>query len=288
MTREEAIERFNGIINAMSISIAQSKFYPSKAELDELCDMAIEALSKPINCIKCKHYYETEDDTGVHGHCRMDTAHTDLISRADAIDAVAEEWLSEASAESPYVNDYDIDKYRELAEDLFNDIPSAEYSKPLQTTLNDDLVSKADVIDAVCRTRCGDKAKGCPAHSCLVIEEFDALPSAELVLQTPQTYGKSINPSNAEVVEDLISRADAIALFYPDTQYWGDDIDNKLLSLPSADAVDVVRCKDCKHHEKFCFDDSKLLCWVHDIDIVVSPTDYCSYAERRAESEVKE
>ena len=45
MTREEAIQRFNGIINAMSISIAQSKFYPSKAELDELCDMAIEALS---------------------------------------------------------------------------------------------------------------------------------------------------------------------------------------------------------------------------------------------------
>lgn len=44
MTREEVIERFNGIINAMSISIAQSKFYPSKAELDELCNMAIEAL----------------------------------------------------------------------------------------------------------------------------------------------------------------------------------------------------------------------------------------------------
>ena len=54
------------------------------------------------------------------------------------------------------------------------------------------------------------------------------------------------------------------------------------------DLVEIVRCKDCKHHEKFCFDDSKLLCWVHDIDIVVSPTDYCSYAERRAESEVKE
>jgi hypothetical protein len=50
----------------------------------------------------------------------------DVINRADAIDAVAEEWLSEASAESPYVNDYDIDKYRELAEDLFSDIPSAD------------------------------------------------------------------------------------------------------------------------------------------------------------------
>ena len=46
MNKEEAIERFNGIINAMSISIAQSKFYPSKAELNELCGMAIEALSE--------------------------------------------------------------------------------------------------------------------------------------------------------------------------------------------------------------------------------------------------
>ena len=45
MTREEAIQRFNGITNAMSISVAQAKFYPTKAELDELCDMAIEALS---------------------------------------------------------------------------------------------------------------------------------------------------------------------------------------------------------------------------------------------------
>lgn len=42
-----------------------------------------------------------------------------------------------------------------------------------------DLISRADAIDAVCRTRCGDKAKGCPAHSCLVIEEFDAIPSAD-------------------------------------------------------------------------------------------------------------
>ncbi len=56
----------------------------------------------------------------------------------------------------------------------------------------------------------------------------------------------------------------------------------------SIDAIEVVRCKDCKHHEKFLFDDSKVLCWVHDTDIVVSPTDYCSFAERREESEVEE
>lgn len=57
MTKEEAIERFNGIINAMSISIAQSKFYPSKAELDELCNIAIEALSEQyMGCHGCRHY----------------------------------------------------------------------------------------------------------------------------------------------------------------------------------------------------------------------------------------
>ena len=73
MKKEEAIQRFNGIINAMSISIAQSKFYPSKAELNELCDMAIEALQfvehfdllkeyqslqEVVRCKDCRHWYE--------------------------------------------------------------------------------------------------------------------------------------------------------------------------------------------------------------------------------------
>ena len=76
MTREESIERFNGIINAMSISIAQSKFYPSKAELDELCNMAIEALSADAvqgewidvenepycECSVCGSYIDNLDD----------------------------------------------------------------------------------------------------------------------------------------------------------------------------------------------------------------------------------
>lgn len=38
---------------------------------------------------------------------------------------------------------------------------------------------------------------------------INAVPSAEVVLQTPQTYGKSINP-NTEIASDLISRQDAI------------------------------------------------------------------------------
>ena len=51
---------------------------------------------------------------------------SDLISRADAIEVVAQQWLFEASVGNPYVNDDDIGEYRKLAEELFEDIPSAE------------------------------------------------------------------------------------------------------------------------------------------------------------------
>ena len=87
MTREEAIER-------LKQNKAAAKFYAGMVQNTnaienelkdiEAIDMAIEALTEPINCVKCKHYYETEDDTDVHGHCKMDTAHTNLISKEEA------------------------------------------------------------------------------------------------------------------------------------------------------------------------------------------------------------
>lgn len=81
MTREEAKD----ILKAIQALICPNKESVLENNFSEAFDMAIEALSEPINCVKCKHYYETEDDTDVHGHCRMDTAHTNLISRADAL-----------------------------------------------------------------------------------------------------------------------------------------------------------------------------------------------------------
>lgn len=51
---------------------------------------------------------------------------SDLISRADAIEAVAQQWLFEASVGNPYVNDDDIGEYRKIAEALFEDVPSAD------------------------------------------------------------------------------------------------------------------------------------------------------------------
>ena len=51
---------------------------------------------------------------------------------------------------------------------------------------------------------------------------------------------------------------------------------------PTVDAVEVVRCKDCKHHEELLNNnDGNVLCWVHDIDVIVDGNGYCSYGERK-------
>ena len=78
MNREEAINVIKGARQYLTVG---NPIWNVK-KVDEAFDMAIEALTEPINCVKCEHYYETEDDTDVHGHCRMDTAHTNPISKA--------------------------------------------------------------------------------------------------------------------------------------------------------------------------------------------------------------
>lgn len=56
--------------------------------------------------------------------------------------------------------------------------------------------------------------------------------------------------------------------------------------LPAVDAVDVVRCKDCKHYwlpQGFCVherhDCQTLAVWQNDCD-------FCSYGERRVDDDV--
>lgn len=45
--------------------------------------------------------------------------------------------------------------------------------------------------------------------------------------------------------------------------------------------VDVVRCKDCKHHEELLNNnDGNVLCWVHGLDVIVDRNGYCNYGER--------
>lgn len=52
--------------------------------------------------------------------------------------------------------------------------------------------------------------------------------------------------------------------------------------LPSADVVEVVRCKDCKYlTEEKIADDTELFC-IHSFGMISpAPDRYCSYGERR-------
>ena len=94
---------------------------------------------------------------------------------------------------------------------------------------------------------------------------------------------------------DLISRQNAIAEFRDGRDVY--DIMESIEEVPSADAVEVVRCKDCKHwfpHTQCGYDEDNdeyhdycgLL--IPDDDYyayIRKPDDYCSYGERKGGEE---
>lgn len=66
------------------------------------------------------------------------------------------------------------------------------------------------------------------------------------------------------------------------------DIQEFLDSIPTADVVEVVYCKDCKHYNKdnkWC--DHPQMDYYEECDgqwLEVKPNDYCSYGERTADN----
>lgn len=57
------------------------------------------------------------------------------------------------------------------------------------------------------------------------------------------------------------------------------------------DSVEVVRCKDCRFSEIFQNDSSGVMamyCRAFTLDRMIAEDDFCSYGERREESEVEE
>ena len=60
-----------------------------------------------------------------------------------------------------------------------------------------------------------------------------------------------------------------------------------ILSIKPLDAVEVVRCKDCKHYKEFRTKRNKqimrLCCRMgkNDMEYSVKPDDFCSYGERK-------
>lgn len=96
-------------------------------------------------------------------------------------------------------------------------------------------------------------------------------------------------------MNDLISRRDAIDRKIPIQLsngveiYYGEAVPVEYLKhLPSADVVEVVRCKDCIHnHEHETSFGSKFhICNLNNLAFTQYADFYCAYGERREDGEI--
>lgn len=80
--------------------------------------------------------------------------------------------------------------------------------------------------------------------------------------------------------------ADAVKLNFH-RQGWNDSIDAIIENEPTVDAVEVVRCKDCKYRletDEGEYNPEDIVCsyWSSD---GLQAMDYCSYGERKEDNE---
>ena len=69
---------------------------------------------------------------------------------------------------------------------------------------------------------------------------------------------------------------------FPSTEMDGLDVVQYLNTLPTVDAVEVVRCRDCKHrYNSVHCTHPQLLSWSWGAIRECKDDDYCSYGERK-------
>ena len=228
MNREEAIERFKGIKNSMSISLAQSKFYKSKAELNELCDMAISALQTEPNgysrwlesiivtdepCWLCE---DSIDDEWCHKNCG-----TKSSIQAECLRHFFKVLSADTEQTEPSEKQV-TSKLKNPCDSLLTE--ESEDSKEQKSKLDHD---REWII-------------GCIKHDGFIkTDRFDK--ANQIILE-------ALEPTETS---DLISRADAISII---GEYHADgyiDLVRGIEALPSVSAERVVRCKDCVH-QTYC------------------------------------
>ena len=74
--------------------------------------------------------------------------------------------------------------------------------------------------------------------------------------------------------------ADAVLLQMPDDLPYKGSVKRVLMQAPTIDAVEVVRCRDCKHGFNTERTTNILYCTRY-IIAICKPNDFCSYGERR-------
>lgn len=86
------------------------------------------------------------------------------------------------------------------------------------------------------------------------------------------------------VMSDLIKKSDAIKALYKYNFVSKNVIEREINAIPSADAVEVVRCKNCKFSDVYQSDSrgaTAMYCRAFTFHRMVAEDDYCSYGERR-------
>ena len=83
--------------------------------------------------------------------------------------------------------------------------------------------------------------------------------------------------------DNLISRSALLAELNDDKYTWEDydNVDFAVQNLPAVDAVEVVRCAQCKHFKRNLENDT----YCSSVNGLTDPLedDFCSYGERRAD-----
>ena len=93
---------------------------------------------------------------------------------------------------------------------------------------------------------------------------------------------KRLIDANAVLAKQFTSGlSDASGNYYGHADViFADDIEN----APTVDAVEVVRCKDCRRCFKHTTKRNKQIMWLcmrNEMEVCVRPDDFCSYGERR-------
>lgn len=83
---------------------------------------------------------------------------------------------------------------------------------------------------------------------------------------------------------DVLQKALANMWYESQISVTGISVSELIDEQPTIEAVEVVRCKDCIHHDDFIIgEEGSLLCWKDGTDRVVSAMGYCECGERRSD-----
>ena len=85
----------------------------------------------------------------------------------------------------------------------------------------------------------------------------------------------------ADAVEILRARAETANVGTPKLVF--DAASRMIDKMPAVDAVQVVRCRDCKYYDSYYTSCNHERHDHQEFRVVQEPDDYCSYAERRSE-----